>query len=82
MNANSMLDFSFAQIVQAVFPTAQLSQHVGDALRCEDVARITAIHNALSDVDAPTGNVLISVNVRYPENWTVVQSHPQWNFPV
>ena len=53
MNANSVLNLGFSYIVQVVFPTAEIPQHVGDTLRCEDVARVTAIHHALCDVDPP-----------------------------
>jgi hypothetical protein len=49
-------------------------------LRCEDVTGVTAIHDALGDVDAPTSNVFIGVYVRYPVNGTAMQSHPQQNF--
>ena len=79
MNANAVLYLGFAQIVQRVFPSAELPQHVGDASRCEDVACVAAIHHSLCDVDAFTGYVLIRVDVLYPIDLAAVQPHAQWN---
>ena len=76
-NARTVLHFRLPQIVQMLVPMAELFQVFGDVLGEQDVTGIAAIHHALGDVDAGTGNVGPTAHIYYPAYRPTVHAHTQ-----
>ena len=82
MDAHSVLDLNFTQVVECTGPYADLLENARQRSRNEYVPRISAIHHALRDVDSSARNIPVRVNVRDAINGTGVQTHPQFQFRV
>ena len=56
-----MFPFTFAEIMQIRLPLVVLLEVFGGVLRHQNVTGVTAIHDALGDVDPGAGNVRLLV---------------------
>ena len=56
-----MFPFAFAEIMQIRLPLVVLLEIFCGVFRHQDVTGVTAIHDALGDVDSGTGNVRLLV---------------------
>ena len=70
-----MFDLAFAEIVQKWAPVAILREIIGNVLAEQNVARITAIHHALRDVNASARNVTAIIHVLDGIDRTTVNTH-------
>ena len=75
-----MFHFTFAEIVQVRPPLPILLQIFRDMPGEKNVARITAIHDPLGDVDAGAGNVGLFVQIRDFIDRPAVNSHADMKF--
>ena len=75
MQAFAMLSFAFAEIVQIWLPLVVLLEVFRGMFRYQNVAGVTAIHDALGDVDAGAGNVRLLVQIGDFVYWTTVDAH-------
>ena len=78
MNANSVLDLNFAEIVQHAAPGADLAEDFRFRAGNEDVACIAAIHHTLCNVNAAACDVAVSVNVRDAVDRAGMYTHSQF----
>ena len=70
-----MFPFTFAEIMQIRLPLVVLLEIFGGVLRHENVTGVTAIHDALGDVDAGAGNVRLFVQIGDFVDGTTVDAH-------
>ena len=80
VDADAVFHFTLAEIVQVRLPLPILLQIFRDMPGEKNVARITAIHDPLGDVDAGARNVRLFVQVRDFVDRTAVNSHPDVKF--
>jgi hypothetical protein len=80
VDADTMLDLAFAEIVQIRPPSAEMGQVLGDPLRKQNVAGVTAIHDPLPDVDSRAGHIRLPIHIAHAIDRTAVDAHAQWNF--
>ena len=70
-----MFHFAFAKIMQIRLPLVVLLEVFGGVLRHQNVTGVTAIHDALGDVDSGAGNVRLLVQIGDFVNRTTVDAH-------
>ena len=75
-----MFPFTFAEIMQIRLPLVVLLEIFGSVLRHENVTGVTAVHDALGDVDAGAGNVRLFVQIGDFVHGTTVDTHPDPDF--
>ncbi len=75
MQTLAMFPFTFAEIMQIRLPLVVLLQVFGGVLRHENVTSVTAIHDALGDVDPRAGNIRLFVQIGDFVNRTTVDAH-------
>ena len=75
MQAFAVFAFAFAEIMQIRLPLVVLLEIFGGVLRHQNVTGVTAIHDALSDVDAGAGNVRLLVQIGDFVDRTTVNAH-------
>jgi hypothetical protein len=75
VHADAVFHFTVAKIVQARLPLPILLQIFRDMPGEKNVARITAIHDPLRDIDAGARNVRLFVQIRDFVDRTAVNSH-------
>ena len=63
MKSEAMFYFALAQILQIGLPVPVLTEIVGDMFGYEDVAGVSTIEHALSDVNTCSGNIDAVVHV-------------------
>ena len=77
MQAQAVLHFTLAQIVQERLPLAIRGQILGDMLGQKNVAGIAAIQHSLGNVDSGTSNIRFVVDIRNAIDRAAVHSHSQ-----
>ena len=77
MQAQSMLDLAFAEIVQARLPMPVLAEVLGNMRGEKNMPGIAAIHHSLRHVDSGTGYIHFLINIRDSVDRAAVNSHPQ-----
>ena len=70
-----MFPFTFAEIMKIRLPLVVLLEIFGGVLRHQNVTGVTAIHDALGDVNAGAGNIRLLVQVGDFVNRTTVDAH-------
>ena len=80
MDADAVFHFTLAEIVQIRLPLPILLQIFRDMPGEKNVARITAIHDPLCDVDAGARDVRLFVQIRDFVDRTAVNSHADPKF--
>ena len=73
----TVFHFRLTQVVQMLFPVAEVFQVFGDVLGKQDVLGITTIHHPLGNVDAGTGNVGPTAHIHHPAHRPAVHAHAQ-----
>jgi hypothetical protein len=76
---NTVLHFTFAEIVQPGRPFSMFVQIIGDVFKEQDVTGIAAIHHSLRHVNPTTGDVGAPANISYFTNRAAMNSHPHGN---
>src|SRR5262245_19519050 len=77
MDLDTVLDVVGSEVVEMTGPSAELSENVGHALRKKDVAGVAAVHDALCQIDATTGDVPVRVDVGKAIDGSSVDAHSQ-----
>src|SRR4051794_7497187 len=77
MNQSTVLHWVLAQIVQIVMPVGRFFQDIRHGFRYQDVTAIAAVHDALSEVDAHPGNVLLTIDVGNSGNGALMYSNSE-----
>jgi len=77
VQAQAVLHFALAQIVQVRLPMPVFGEVVGHMPGQKNVPRIAAIHYALRDIDSRSRYIRFVVNIPNPIDRTAVNSHPQ-----
>ncbi len=77
MQPQPILDFAFAEIMQARLPMPVLAQVLGNVRGQKNMSCIAAIHHSLGHIDSRTGYVRFLINVRDSVDRTAMNSHPQ-----
>jgi hypothetical protein len=80
VEADSVLHFNLAQIVQLRLPLPIVRKIVCHPLRKKDVTPITAIHDSLGDVDAGACNIGLFVQVSDFIDGAAMNSHANVKF--
>ena len=73
----TVFHFRLTQVVQMLFPVAELFQVFSDVLGKQDVLGIATIHHSLGNVDAGTGDVGPTAHIYYPAYRPTVHAHTQ-----
>ena len=76
-NVRTVFHFRLTQIVQMLFPMAELFQIFRDMLGKQDVLGIATIHHSLGNVDAGAGDVGTSTHIDHSANRAAVHPHAQ-----
>ena len=79
MQPQAVLHFAFAEIVQIGLPVPIMNKVIGDVFRYKNVARFTAIEDALGDINASPRNIDPVVHIRHLVDRSAVDSHPHLN---
>ena len=77
MQAQPVLDFAFAEIVQDRLPMPVLAKILCHVRGQKNMSGIAAIHHSLRNIDPRTGYVRFLINIRDSVDRTAVNSHPQ-----
>jgi hypothetical protein len=72
-----MLYLYLAEIVQRMRPATDLSEDFRLRARYENMPGIPGIHYPLRDIDAPTCNITVCVNISDSINRTSMNAHSQ-----
>src|SRR5207248_9608348 len=76
MNAHSMFHLALSQIMEAGLPVIVLLEIFGDVFRNKDMPGVAAIHDALGQVNARTGNVGALIHIGDFIHRPAVNAHP------
>ena len=76
MNAVAVFHLHFAQVMQMRAPAPILLKVLRDSFRQQDVTGVPTIHQTLGEVDANSGGVEATVNVRNLADRPAVHAHP------
>ena len=79
-NTCTVFHLRLTQIVQMLFPVAELFQVFGDVLGEQDVAGIATIHHPLGNVDSGAGDVGASAYIHDSAHRAAVHTHAQLEF--
>src|SRR5207248_9242622 len=74
-HARAVLDFTLAQIMQMALPVAVLLEIFSHMLGDKNVARVTAIHHSLRNVDSSPRNVGPTTYVHHAAHRSAMNSH-------
>src|SRR5262249_40486683 len=75
VQAFAMFSFAFTELMQIRLPLVVLLKVFCGVLRYQNVTSVTAIHDALGDVDSGAGYVRLLVQIRDFVNRTTVDAH-------
>ena len=76
-NMRTVFHLRLTQIVQMLFPVAEVFQVFGDVLGKQDVLGIATIHHSLGNVDSGSGNVGPTAHIHHAAHRPAVHTHAQ-----
>ncbi len=77
MQSDAVLDAGSSDVVQAVRPFADLGEEPRRVLRNQNVARVSAVHHPLCEVNPTASYIQVRVNVFYSINRPAMDSHSE-----